>query len=270
MQTYYNPFSIKLLDNGWKCLSVKVKDVAENVSVDMLLKKRFGSFSMFRSIPKSKLYFCHFDTKLNLYQVSLIYGVCTIHVLRMYDETRLDQDIDSIISVIRDSTPIYSYISLSVYMYLPYMMNVDVSSLLKVFRPSGQKDTDIHGNTLCNRTKLYTCKWPLRHTISTLGSSESASHKPSTDASSLPVQVSVATSSPTIATQTIPVQSVATTPQNTTTPAPPVFTLPNTPAPPPVFGAPNTTTAPPVFGATTNTTAPCFANTTFSFGSTKK
>ena len=52
--------------------------------------------------------------------------------------------------------------------------------------------------------------------------------------------------------------------------APPVFGAPSTTAPPPVFGAPNTTTAPPVFGATTNTTAPCFANTTFSFGSTKK
>ncbi len=291
MQAYYNPFTIRTLDNGWKCLIVKTKNVIQHPSVNDLLTKRFGSFSMFQTIPKSKLYFCHQDKKLNLYQISLIHGVCTIHVLRMYDESRLDQDIDSIISSIRDTTPIQSYVTLSVYMYLPYMMNVDVASILKVFRPSGQKEADIHGNTLYNRTKLYTCKWPLRHNISNLAPVVEIPSS-TTLAPSAPV-VSTAPLAP-IPTTTMPAQPAPqpilpppqnpTTTQTTTAPQTtfPSFTPPTTfGTSTPSFAPPTTTTQPPqppstnvfgnmTFGTTTNS-VPSFGNTTNtlpSFGTT--
>ncbi len=282
MQSYYNPFTIRSLDNGWKCLIVKVKKVVQHPSVNDLLVKKFGSFNIFNTIPKSKLYFCHQDNKLNLYQISLNHGVCTIHILRLFDETRIEADIDSIITSIRESVTIPSYITLSVYMYLPYMFNVDVMSLMKVFRSNGQKDNDIYGNTLHNRTKLYTCKWPLKHTVSTLASS---SH----DAPQTVVQPAVNTNTQTQqtpVTTTAPPQpqtaqqptslfgntqttfppslfgNTTTTTTNTTQPLFGSTSTTTTAQPPPVFGTTATTTTvqPSIFG-TTNTTQPLFGST---------
>jgi hypothetical protein len=279
MTTFYNPFTIQTLEDGWKSLSVKTRDLIQHPSVRSLLERKFGPFTVFNSIPKSVLFFCHQDRKLNLYQISSIHDLFTIHILRMYDETRLQSDIDNIVSYYRSKAyGLQSHITLKMYLYVPYNLSIDALTLMSVFRAEGIKETDIHGNVLYTKIKLYTCKWRLSHTLADIKSHNTSTHRPSEpEVKPVPPPPQPLFTAPAPA-------PVSTPPAPTPTPAPtpvftppPVFGAPQTQNPtigfttPPVFGAP--TTAAPVFGATpapAPSATPCFANTTFSFGTTKK
>jgi hypothetical protein len=165
---HFNPFTIRKW-GGMTSLTVAARSLTEHPIVVQLLAKRFGEFSWHRAIDGSDLVFCFEAGKLNLYQVTQKCGIMTIHILRMYDDVRIEADLDSIMTTLREANQdVAAYANIIVALYLPHRFNVSISNLLTLFQNQGVVETDIHGTMLTTKTKLYILPWALKSTLQDL------------------------------------------------------------------------------------------------------
>lgn len=165
---HFNPFTIRR-QGTQTTLQVAARKLSEYPVVTQLLTKRFGPFQWHTGIDGSTLVFCFEASKVNLYQVTEKCGIVTVHILRVYDDTRIEADLDALVSLLReDNRDAVPFATLTVLLYLPHSFNVNVSGLLQLFTNQGAVDSDIHGTMLQARSKLYAMQWPLRLALADL------------------------------------------------------------------------------------------------------
>ncbi len=161
-KTVYNPITVRRHGDA-TALTVKMRDLAEHPSVAQLLTKRFGEFVWYPNIRKSRVLILHQEGRCNIYQYAEACGILTVHILRMYDDTRVDADVRLLLSHVReDNAEVADFVTLTILLFVPWSFNMNVGPLLARFANQGDRTTDAYRSAFAGRTRLYTMQTLLR------------------------------------------------------------------------------------------------------------
>jgi hypothetical protein len=162
MRQVYHPLTVRR-HGDVTALTVKMRDLAEHACVGQLLMKRFGEFTWYPNIRKSRVLIVHQDNRCNIYQYAESCGIVTVHILRLYDDTRVDGDVRIILSHLKEANQeVADFATVTVLLFVPWSFNMNVSSLLARFANQGERATDAYQTGFASRTKLYTLQAALR------------------------------------------------------------------------------------------------------------
>ncbi len=162
MKQVYHPLVVRR-HGDVTSLTVKMRDLAEHASVGQLLMRRFGEFVWYPNIRKSRVVIVHQDNRCNIYQYAEACGIVTVHILRLYDDARVDADVRLILAHVREANEeVADFATVSVLLFVPWSFNMNVSTLLARFANQGERTTDAYRSAFSSRTKLYTLQAALR------------------------------------------------------------------------------------------------------------